>query len=131
MALGERNFGLLNPYLAAIDACDLDRLVDCFAEGVEFQLAETTPVLVGKEALRQFFLARWQSFAHQKAFLRRSFTNGLEIITVAEIQVTIPELGEGLFILPIAQHFMFDALGLITKLTDYLDIKSAVRIPVE
>ncbi len=46
---------------------------------------------------------------------------------MAEIEVTIPEMGEGFFILPIAQRFVFDSSGLIVKLTDFLDFKSAIR----
>lgn len=129
MTLGTVNHGLLNPYLKAVESGDLERLLACFAPDVEFQLAETTSVLVGKDALRAFYQERWHSFSGQKALRRRSFTNGLEVITMAEIEVTIPEMGEGFFILPIAQRFVFDSSGLIVKLTDFLDFKSAIRAP--
>nr|WP_320132146.1 nuclear transport factor 2 family protein [uncultured Holophaga sp.] len=127
MRLGAATHGLLSSYLSAVETGDLDSLLACFASDIEFQLAETTPVLVGKDALRAFYEERWHSFSGQKALRRRSFTNGLEVITMAEIEVTIPEMGEGFFILPIAQRFVFDSSGLIVKLTDFLDFKSAIR----
>jgi len=129
MYIGKKNFGLIEPYFDAIDSSDLDRLIACFTHDAEFQLAGVTPVLVGHEAIRSFFAARWHSFSTQKAIRRRCFLNGLEVITVAEIKVTIPELGEDEVILQIAQRYLFEPSGLITKLTDFFDLTSAVRAP--
>nr|WP_320131692.1 nuclear transport factor 2 family protein [uncultured Holophaga sp.] len=127
MAFDVSTYGLLKPFLDAIDAMDLDRLIACFSPEVEFQLAETTPVLVGKAALRMFYEEHWHSFSGQKAISRTFLTNGLEVISISELKVPIPEMGEGLFILPIVQRFVFEPSGLIVKLTDFLDFKRAIH----
>jgi len=131
MTLGQKKYGLIDPYLDALDSQDLESLLACFTQDAEFQLAGVTPVLVGKDALRSFYEERWHSFSKQHALRKRCFYNDLEVLTITEVKVTIPELGEGEFILPVAQRFIFDTSGLIAQLTDYLDLSSAVRAPRE
>jgi len=129
MVIGKKNSGLVDPYLDAVDSCDLERLIACFSHGAEFQLAGVTPVLVGQDAIRSFFAGRWHSFSTQKLIRRRCFYNDNEVISIVEVRVVIPEFGSDEVILQIAQRFLFDPSGLIVKLTDFFDLESAVRAP--
>jgi len=107
---------------------DLDATLACFSPKIEFQVAGMTPVLTGKDALRDYYSIHWQSISGREARRRACFMNNLEIITTAEIEVLIPERGPGLYVIPMAQRFVFEDTGLILSLTDYLNFDSAVRI---
>jgi hypothetical protein len=119
---------LLQPYVQAYSAKDLEALVACFSEDAILRSEGPVGTIQGKVTIRAFFKLMLPTLDDMKLHRIRYLTLDQEIAALSELTMALPGLWAEPRHFVTIQVFMFDEAGLISNLSTFVDVEGAVRL---
>jgi len=119
---------LLKPYIHAYYAKDLEALVCCFSGDAILRLSGPVSTVQGKAGIRAYYADLFPTLDTMKLHRSRFLTLEGEVASLNELTMVLPgQWAEPRHFISI-QIYRFDEAGLISNMSTFVDLESAVRL---